>query len=292
MTEQEQALRELLTDNVVAYHAAYARIGGSVAAGILLAQLLYWTRYSEDGWVFRTQEQLECETALTEYEQNGARAKLKERGLIIEERRGIPCRLYYQPQFEAIYAALGTLAQVPMAARGNETVGTRVPETQELESEKVRNWSLEKSGTIHESDYKNNHEGEKDGSPDVGTSGDASGANAPIPPKGNPRKPKKPPTPLPPAVIVFRETVNRYPPKSWYQPLDEAIGAEPRQLDLWRRVVHAWIGSGYNPINVKAMLECYKRGEIPGTSKNNGAGNGGTAAFGTTPNGKAVRVYE
>lgn len=103
------ALKKLLTDNVVGYHPAYARIGGGVNAGILLAQILYWTRYSKDGWVFRSQQAIERETALSIPEQNTARRCLRARGLVTEDRRGIPYRLYYLPNWDAIRDAIAAL---------------------------------------------------------------------------------------------------------------------------------------------------------------------------------------
>lgn len=157
MTEEYDALRQVLTDNAVAYHPAYARIGGSVTAGILLAQLMYWTRYSRTGWVFRTQAQIENETALTEREQNGARRKLRERGLIIEKRRGVPAQLYYQPQFDAIRAALEALPSptaAPSLPDDPENTDDGEPESAELEGTKCRNLRVQNVRTTHESEYK------------------------------------------------------------------------------------------------------------------------------------------
>ncbi len=87
---------------------------------------------------------------------------------------------------------------------------------------------------------------------------------APAPPRRGSRTPK-PKTPIPEAVEVFRAETNRFPPKSWFPTIAEAVGADPPNLDRWRRVVHAWVGTGYNPTNVQGMLECYRRGDMPGT---------------------------
>ena len=63
---------------------------------------------------------------------------------------------------------------------------------------------------------------------------------------------------VPPAVTVFRSETQRYPAKSWYADLEKI-----QDLDRWRSVVHAYIGLGWNPTNVKGMLEWYDRNEIP-----------------------------
>lgn len=67
----------------------------------------------------------------------------------------------------------------------------------------------------------------------------------------------------PPAVKVFREMAHRYPAKSWYQDIDLEVGDDPDELELWGKVVKAYVGLGWNPTNVKVMLEFYQRGEIP-----------------------------
>jgi len=87
---------------------------------------------------------------------------------------------------------------------------------------------------------------------------------APATPKRGSKGPK-PKTPIPEAVEVFRAETNRFPPKSWFPTIAEAVGADPPNLDRWRAVAHAWVGSGYNPTNVQGMLECYRRGDMPGT---------------------------
>ena len=71
----------------------------------------------------------------------------------------------------------------------------------------------------------------------------------------------------PAAVNVFRKNTHRYPAKSWWKKLHDEIGEIEADLKVWGEVVFAWVGLGWNPTNVKGMLEFFKRGEIPG--KNN-----------------------
>lgn len=92
------------------------------------------------------------------------------------------------------------------------------------------------------------------------------GADAPPPappPKQSKTKRKK--TPTPEAVGVFQENAHRYPPKAWYSKIAEAVGEKPADLELWGQVVLAYIGCGWNPGNVKNMLDFYGRREIPGS---------------------------
>lgn len=73
----------------------------------------------------------------------------------------------------------------------------------------------------------------------------------------------KPPPPR--SIQIFRENTGRYPPKSWYSEIVEAVGEEPDDLRLWGKIVHTWVGLDWNPGNVVGMLDYFKRREIPGT---------------------------
>jgi len=70
---------------VVAYHPNLKKITNSTTATILLCQLLYWTPKSKDGWIWKTVDEIEEETGLTQYEQKTARDSLIEQGLIFFE---------------------------------------------------------------------------------------------------------------------------------------------------------------------------------------------------------------
>jgi len=92
-----------------------------------------------------------------------------------------------------------------------------------------------------------------------------SAASAPSPTPKPKAKTSKPKTKTPEAVRVFRENAHRYPAKSWYTDIAEAVGEESSNLELWGQIVKAYIGCGWNPGNVKNMLEFYGRREIPAT---------------------------
>ncbi|RMD59751.1 hypothetical protein D6833_10980, partial [Candidatus Parcubacteria bacterium] len=84
-----------------------------------------------------------------------------------------------------------------------------------------------------------------------------------------PRKPakngdKRKRTPPPPAVQAFREITMTYPKKSLWGD----IAATVDDLDRWRRIVKRWVALGWNPLNVAGMLDCYRKGEIPGPKRN------------------------
>ncbi|GEM_PF-3203829 len=82
----------------VAYFPALKKIAGSTVATIFLTQFIYWTgkQHDPEGWIYKTQEEIEEETGLTRPEQETARRHLKRKELIEETYRGLPRRLFYR----------------------------------------------------------------------------------------------------------------------------------------------------------------------------------------------------
>lgn len=95
---------ELQTD-VIAYHPRLVRVTGGVTSTILLGQLLYWTprtRPEAEGWIYKTQPELELETGLTRREQDTARKKLRDSGILQEKKVGVPAKLFFRIDLEAL----------------------------------------------------------------------------------------------------------------------------------------------------------------------------------------------
>src|SRR5436190_13062527 len=88
----EQAIQAILSDRPIAYHAALARALGSVTAGVMLSQFLYWQPRSKDGegWFWKTQAEIYEETGLGRREQETARKVLLKTHILEEKRRGVP----------------------------------------------------------------------------------------------------------------------------------------------------------------------------------------------------------
>ena len=80
----------LLSEGIVAYQRGLARAVGDHSAGLLLSQFWYWAERQpeeRDGWFFMTQEQIYDETVLTRREQETARRKLRDLGVLEKEGR-------------------------------------------------------------------------------------------------------------------------------------------------------------------------------------------------------------
>ena len=67
----------------VSFHPVLAKISGSVTAGLMLSQAVYWARVLErtkpeaDGWFYKTQAEWTEEICLSRWEQDGARRSLR-----------------------------------------------------------------------------------------------------------------------------------------------------------------------------------------------------------------------
>ena len=82
-------------------------IAGDTCAGLLLSQLIYWTRrgsqtVEKDGWIFKTAAEWQQETGMSWKVQHRARAQLLERDLIEERRLSMPSRLEFRLKLGAL----------------------------------------------------------------------------------------------------------------------------------------------------------------------------------------------
>lgn len=109
-----EALVDKLLDRVIAFHRIFATIGGGATEGLFLSQAYYWSKRTKnaEGWFYKTQEEWHEETALTRREQETARRSLVQKGILEEQRKGIPSKLFYrinkQRLYELIYLDTGS----------------------------------------------------------------------------------------------------------------------------------------------------------------------------------------
>ncbi|MHB8654995.1 MAG: hypothetical protein ACYDA9_14085 [Terriglobia bacterium] len=95
MTASKHLVLDLL-DRPIAFHRCFAKLAGSVHAGLMLSQAIYWSGRTSDGsgWFYKTRRDWMQETFLTRAEQETARRQLKRAGDFWHEKReGVPARL-------------------------------------------------------------------------------------------------------------------------------------------------------------------------------------------------------
>lgn len=97
-----------LLSRPIAFHPALARLCGSVTAGLMLSQAIYWSERTEGGcgWFYKTQAQWQEEICLSRTEQDTARRILRERGFVKEELRGMPAKVFFCVDLDAVCEAL------------------------------------------------------------------------------------------------------------------------------------------------------------------------------------------
>lgn len=102
------AMIDGLLDRSIAFQRPFVALGVGVTGALMLSQAIYWSKRTKnpDRWFYKTQTEWEEETGMTRREQETARKKLKELGLIEEVKRGIPCRVFFRVDHFALYERL------------------------------------------------------------------------------------------------------------------------------------------------------------------------------------------
>ncbi len=129
-----EALRVLLSfssSKTVAFQTVYAKIAGGVTYGVLLSQFCFWSSNSRDHWFEKTRDEITEHTCLSRYEQEAARKKLGELGILEEKKQGIPARTYYKIIFPMLLQKIGELSEHPL----NSTDGGFYPSKEVYETQ-------------------------------------------------------------------------------------------------------------------------------------------------------------
>lgn len=104
-----------LLDRPIAYQACFVRFGG-VTGAVLLSQLVYWHNRMDGEWFYKTQSEIKAETGLTREEQETARRRLISAGVIEEERRGVPAKLFFRVKADHLESLLLQSAGKPQSS--------------------------------------------------------------------------------------------------------------------------------------------------------------------------------
>ena len=96
-SEEREELREaLVEDRGPAYVPWLVREFGP-HGGLFMSQLLFrdGKGHDPDGWIYKTEKEMEQETGLTRSSQRRARRVLVGKGVLEVDKKGLPRRLYY-----------------------------------------------------------------------------------------------------------------------------------------------------------------------------------------------------
>lgn len=117
ITQDYSSLLALL-DRPIAFHRVFVTVTGSVLAGLMLSQGVYWhpRGSAADNWFWKTQAEWKEETGMSRPEQETARRKLRqvktEEGVHIweEELRGVPAKMHYRVNISALFQCIVEVA--------------------------------------------------------------------------------------------------------------------------------------------------------------------------------------
>ena len=114
MSGHYDILKRLLSDRPIAFHPALARVLGVIGEALLFQQLAYWSDKGNDPeWIYKTQAELEEETTLTRTQQENARKNLRRLGVVEERKKGLPAKLYFRVDWDALFALLDEVKPQP-----------------------------------------------------------------------------------------------------------------------------------------------------------------------------------
>ena len=125
-TEQTDIVQAILGSKPIAYRADFAKISGSVTAGVMLSQAYYWHDKStkhDDGWFEKTGAEWHDETGLTDKQQQTARFILAKKGFMESERKGDRGRMCSRVNHANVYAALVALYSADRQNRDSGQIG-------------------------------------------------------------------------------------------------------------------------------------------------------------------------
>ena len=106
--DQLQEATVLLGQRCIAFHPKLVHVTGRVTAGLMLSQAIYWTRKlaitesARQGWFWKTRDEWRNETGLSRREQDSARQALKNHGLWLEKRVGMPAKVWYRIDLDTL----------------------------------------------------------------------------------------------------------------------------------------------------------------------------------------------
>ena len=113
MPDQESQIKSLLkalAQRPIAYQKIYTLITGSITAGLLLSQIVYWW-YSKEREFYKTDKAFRDELAMSHKEFKTAKSKLKKLKLITTAIRGVPRKTFYRLEESALLAQISNWAE-------------------------------------------------------------------------------------------------------------------------------------------------------------------------------------
>ncbi len=111
-------LLEIYGQTPIVFHRIYVDITNDILAALWLSYAVFYVNEFpesvEDGWVARSQAHWQADTGLSRREQERARRRLRELGLITERRRP-NAPMQYRVEFDRLFTCIERAAEVDPA---------------------------------------------------------------------------------------------------------------------------------------------------------------------------------
>jgi hypothetical protein len=123
-TRSMESVLAPLSQRYILVYPVLQGITGSAKSALMLSQMLFWTRtYLVDhpergGWFWHTQHDWHVATGLSRHEQDHARRALLATGFVTERLAGVPARLHFRVDLEALGGAIARHAHAQASYRG------------------------------------------------------------------------------------------------------------------------------------------------------------------------------
>jgi hypothetical protein len=103
-----QQIKDMLPNRIVGYSPDLARAVGGATTGLFLSQLLYLSDkgHNPEGWIYKSEQEMGKETGLTKREQQTARRKLLNLGVIAIIRGGFRNTYHFKIIWEKLYQVI------------------------------------------------------------------------------------------------------------------------------------------------------------------------------------------
>ena len=241
----------------VAYRPSFARIARSVGAGVWLSQLCYWDgkESNGEGWIFKTVPEFEAETGMSEREQETARRRWNELGVVEISKRGLPAMPCYRIDWTRL---MELSANAPARSESASQVRTDCP-----------NLSGRSQAGLVRTDCPNTHteNTNRDYKTERGSASRRARPTVQAPPvlKNQPRPGAKRaawsgPTPMPAPIAAWYACTKDTAELNTVQA--DSIVAAVTDVDLWSRVLTKAMLYHRRP-NVATFLDYYRAGDVP-----------------------------
>lgn len=134
-TNYNSLLIKQMAQRPILFNAALARLADSAVAGLFMSELLFWWgKGSYPGWIYKTIQEIQSDTALTRSEQDRAIKIWKRMGVLSVELRGIPRRRFFKIDHQRLewmameYLANQCAKSSKLSRSGLQTITESTPE--------------------------------------------------------------------------------------------------------------------------------------------------------------------